>query len=193
MSRGTIVLYFLAYATMYALPHIFFRRESLRRFNLMWWITAAPYTLAPIMLILTAAGRVKSLAAGSSIEPWLDGISVPFAAGSIALQLATMAVHRIPLALWHQKDDAPKEIVTWGPYGRVRHPFYVAFLLLIVGHAIAFPHWAMFASVIVAFAILTATAAREERRLLSSHLGSQYAAYLKRTGRFFPRFGATAS
>jgi protein-S-isoprenylcysteine O-methyltransferase Ste14 len=192
MSLGTVVLFLLAYAVMYALPAIFFRGGKLSRFNLRWWLTAAPYGIAPGFMLLGATGHIQSLAAGTTYEPWLDGISVPFAAASIALQCVTIAIHRVPLSLWHQNDDAPKEIVTWGPYGVVRHPFYVAFLILITGSAIAFPHWGTFGAVIGGFVVLTVTAKREERRLLASHLGSEYAEYLKRTGRFFPRFGAAS-
>ena len=192
MSLGTIVLFLLAYGVMYALPAIFFRGGKISRFNLKWWLTAAPYGVAPAFMLAGALGYVKPFSAGTPYEAWLDGISVPFAAASIALQCVTIAIHRVPLSLWHQNDDAPKEIVTWGPYGVVRHPFYVAFLILVTGSAIAFPHWGTFGSVIGGFVVLTLTAMREERRLLASHLGAEYAAYLKRTGRFFPRFGVSA-
>jgi protein-S-isoprenylcysteine O-methyltransferase Ste14 len=193
MSLGTLVLFLLGYATMDALPHIFFRRESMKSFNLMWWLTSAPYAVAPILMVLAYLGKITPISAGSAAAPWLDGLSVPFAAASIALQLATMAVHRIPLSLWHQKNDAPQQIVTWGPYGRVRHPFYVSFLLLMVGTVIAVPHLGTLACLGFAVVVLSLTAAREERRLLASDLGHEYADYLKRTGRFIPRLGPVPS
>jgi protein-S-isoprenylcysteine O-methyltransferase Ste14 len=193
MSLGTLVLYLLGYATMDALPHIFFQRKSMKSFNVMWWVTSAPYAVAPVLMVLAYLGMITPISAGTAAAPWLDGFSVPFAAFSIALQLATMAIHKIPLALWHQADDAPKQIVTWGPYGRVRHPFYVSFLLLMIGGVIAVPHWSMLACLAYAIVALSMTAAREERRLLASHLGTEYAAYLKRTGRFIPRLGVSAS
>ena len=187
MNLGILVLFLLAYGTMWALPQIFFRKDG-RQNTLMWWVTASPYSLAPIFLVLGQRGVLTSLVdPSSSLAHWLEVASVPFAAGSLALQFATMSVHRVPLALWHQPDDAPKSIVTWGPYGRVRHPFYVSFLLLMIGTVLVFPHATTLACLAFAFILLSATAAREEKRLLKSPFGDEYADYTKRTGRFFPR------
>jgi protein-S-isoprenylcysteine O-methyltransferase Ste14 len=192
MSLGTFVLFLLAYAIMGSLPFTFFRRAGVRGFNFMWCLTGSPYMVGPTLLILAFLGKITPLTAGSPVAPWLEAVGVVLATASIALQVATVAIHRIPLALWHQENDAPQQIVTWGPYMKVRHPFYVSFLLLSLGTVIALPHVGTVACLLFALGILNATAAREEKRLLASNLGGEYAAYLKRTGRFFPRLSSAS-
>jgi protein-S-isoprenylcysteine O-methyltransferase Ste14 len=192
MTLSTLFLFLFAYATMWSLPRAFFRRDG--RQNFRWWITAAPHTIAPYLLVAGYLGWLTPFAPfGPGAARWLDAISVLFGAAAIALEFATVSAHRTPLALWHQRNDAPKEIVTWGPYGRVRHPFYASFLLLMVGTLLAFPHVSTIACFAAALGLFTFTAAGEEKRLLASDFGAEYAAYLKRTGRFPPRLFAEPS
>jgi len=99
----------------------------------------------------------------------------------------TVATHRVPLALWHQDNDAPVHLVTWGPYAYVRHPFYSAFLLAFLAATLAFPHAATLVTLLFGWTMLTATAIREERRLCHSEFGKEYAEYMASAGRFFPR------
>jgi protein-S-isoprenylcysteine O-methyltransferase Ste14 len=77
-------------------------------------------------------------------------------------------------------------LVTTGPYARVRHPLYTAMLGIAVAFALVTAHW-----VFVAFGILSITGLfsrvpREEQMMLDE-FGPEYAAYMQRTGRFFPR------
>jgi protein-S-isoprenylcysteine O-methyltransferase Ste14 len=184
MSLPVYVLVAADFVLIAALPRLTFRRDG--RLHLRWWLTATP--------LITAFATVTAVRLG-----WLDTVpgQVPAAVPevgavlaavlSVTLMAATVGTHRIPLALWHQADDAPVEIVTWGPYRRVRHPFYVSFLLALVTALLAAPHvltLAAFAAGLVGF---TLTARREERRLLASALAGDYAAYLATTGRFVPR------
>jgi protein-S-isoprenylcysteine O-methyltransferase Ste14 len=99
----------------------------------------------------------------------------------------TVGSHRIPLALWHQDNDAPQELVTWGPYTVVRHPFYTSFILALLAAAIAFPHPLTLVCLLYGTASLTLTAIREERRLSSSVFAAEYTRYMNNSGRFFPR------
>jgi protein-S-isoprenylcysteine O-methyltransferase Ste14 len=190
MSLATLSLFFFVFASMWLLPQTFFRKEG-RRLTLGWMVTSLPWGIAPVLMIAAYRGWLTPLVAtGSVAAQELEAVAVILAACALALQVATTAVHRVPLALWHQKDDAPKSIVTYGPYQRVRHPFYVSFLLLMVATVLAAPHAATIADLVVGFVVLSVTAAREEKRLLGSEFGAEYAAYLKRTGRFVPRVGA---
>ena len=191
MSDALFALGVLGYGVMYALPHVFFRRDTKRRFNFMWWMVALPFTAAPIALVLSFLGKMPLvLDASSSAAHVLQVIAVPFLVGSIALVAATVASHRVPLALWHQPDDAPRTLVTHGPYKVVRHPFYVSFVLLLVGSALLSPDLVSLVSLVSGISALWTTAAREEQRLLASEFGGEYAAYKARTGRFLPRLTA---
>jgi protein-S-isoprenylcysteine O-methyltransferase Ste14 len=188
MSNSTYVLASLGYLTMYALPHVFFRGDEQHRFNLRWWLTSLPFATAPVALILSYLGRGPALVSASSTAAQvLELVAVPVLAAALALVAATVASHRVPLALWHQHDDAPRSIVTHGPYRWVRHPFYVSFLLLLAGTAMVTRDVIALGSFGLGLAILTWTARGEEQRLSTSAFGADYVAYRARTGRFLPR------
>jgi protein-S-isoprenylcysteine O-methyltransferase Ste14 len=188
MNGAVLTLQLCSYLFMYALPRVFFRRKhGLRDFNLMWWVTAAPFGLAPLSMVLVALGRMPILTPGHA---WLEIASVPVSVASLALLFMTLGTHRIPLSLWHQADDAPRSIVTDGAYARIRHPFYASFILMLIASAMAAPQVGTFAALVAGVTALSLTARREERRLLASEFGHTYAQYFKRTGRFMPRLGA---
>ena len=113
--------------------------------------------------------------------------AVPFSVGSIALIFLTVGTHRVPLALWHQKNDAPHQIVTHGPYRRIRHPFYSAFLLALFGAFLFSPQAGTLILFLYALVMLNFTAGKEEKRLMSSEFGTEYQRYIKETGRFWPK------
>ena len=172
------------------LPHIFF--DTRGRKNAMWWATAAPFFVAGGVLVLCFAGVWQPwyLPAGEVIH---EVLAVPFACASIALIAYTIGTHRVPLALWHQDDDAPRSIVTYGAYKHVRHPFYSAFLLALTGTLLACPHPGTVACLVYAVLMLHHTARKEERKLSNSEFGHEYRSYLARTGRFVPRLGSDVS
>ncbi len=167
------------------LPFLFFRRDG--AYNLMWFVTAAPYALVGVALGLGAAGAMRPIGVAGIEHSALMAVGSILSIASIALMAYTIGTHRVPLSLWHQDNDAPRSIVTYGAYKRIRHPFYSSFLLCLTGAVIAFPHPATLGCLIYGLLILNHTAAREERRLLESQYGDEYRAYLGRTGRFVPR------
>ena len=179
-SISLLVLLLVNFTAIGLLPILFFRRDG--AFNLRWVATGAPFFVVPAVLILASFGVFEAapLAAGAPIATVLSAVS-------IALIAMTVGTHRIPLALWHQDNDAPAEIVTWGPYARVRHPFYTSFLLAFAAAAIAFPHLLTAGCLVYGYVALTITAAREEQRLASSEFGEEYQRYMTVSGRFFPR------
>jgi protein-S-isoprenylcysteine O-methyltransferase Ste14 len=58
---------------------------------------------------------------------------------------------------------------------------------------LCFPHPLTVFAALYGAAVLNATAAAEERRLLESRFGDRYAAYLQRTRRFVPALRGRAS
>ena len=179
-SISLLVLLLVNFTAIGLLPILFFRRDG--SFNLRWIATGAPFFVIPAVLILGWFGVLEAapLGAGAAIATVLSAVSI----GLIAM---TVGTHRIPLALWHQDNDAPAEIVTWGPYARVRHPFYTSFLLAFAAATLAFPHLLTAACLIYGAIALTITAAREEKRLSASEFGEEYRQYMSVSGRFFPR------
>lgn len=191
MIADTLLMLLLAnFAAIGLLPILFFRRDG--TLNLRWLLTSAPFFALPLLLILARLGVLQPLATTGGLLRALPLAAVLLATASIALLAATVATHRVPLALWHQDNDAPVELVTWGPYALVRHPFYTSFLLAVVAAALALPHPATLASLAYGFVALTLTARREERRLACSELRDDYLRYVGTTGRFCPRIGSRA-
>jgi protein-S-isoprenylcysteine O-methyltransferase Ste14 len=184
MSLSIYLLVASDFVLIAALPRLTFRRDG--RLHLRWWLTAAPLIGAAGTVTAVQVGWLSALTSGR-LAADVQLLAVPAAVASVALMAATVGTHRIPLALWHQSDDAPAEIVTWGPYRRVRHPFYVSFLLALLASALAAPHLLTFLALLSGLVALTLTARREEHRLLKSALAADYAQYLAGTGRFMPR------
>ncbi len=170
------------------LPLVFFKRDG--RLNLLWWLTALPFFVAGVLLLLASAGWLLPVV--PILTPLGQGLALTGLAlslGSIAMIAYTVGTHDRPLALWHQSNDAPEHVVTHGAYRYVRHPFYAAFLLGLLAVAVHVPHLATWAVFAYALLVLTLTARKEERRLLGSPFGETYRAYWSRTGRFLPKRG----
>jgi protein-S-isoprenylcysteine O-methyltransferase Ste14 len=185
MNKAVLLLYIINMIFIGLLPKVFFRKDG--RFNLMWWVTALPFFLCTLFLLLAMAGYISPIAWGGSREV-LEVMSIPFSVASIALIFYTLGTHRIPISLWHQENDAPVHIVTYGAYSRIRHPFYASFILGLLGAFIFCPHYGTLYTFIHGLVVLNITAAKEERRLSASEFGDEYRQYIQRTGRFLPRF-----
>jgi protein-S-isoprenylcysteine O-methyltransferase Ste14 len=191
MNPAIALLVNVNYWVIGILPMIFFRRDG--SFNLRWWITAAPLFVMPVYVVaawLTGDPRLGPMVSFGFAQ---DAAALFAATTSIGLMTFTLGTHRTRLALWHQNNDAPESIVTYGAYRRIRHPFYTSFILATLGGAILIPHPATVAFLLWAWIGLDRTAAGEEKRLAASKFGAEYTEYLKRTGRFFPRLGAEAA
>ncbi|MDB5506338.1 MAG: Nickel-cobalt-cadmium resistance protein [Devosia sp.] len=84
----------------------------------------------------------------------------------------------------------PRSLVTWGPYRWVRHPFYVSYILFWAGWSVA--TWSLWPVVPIAILIVVYVVAAlgEERLFVGTQMAASYAEYRRRTGFFFPKFGA---
>ena len=188
MNPAVLLLFLMDLLFIGLLPVVFFKRDG--RLNLQWWMTAAPYVLCGMFLIASFLHVIPPVTGyDTPISRALSLVGVVFSAASIALIAFTLGTHRLRIALWHQSNDAPEHIVTYGAYSRIRHPFYAAFLLALVGALIFCPHLGTLATLIYGFFIMNSTAAKEEQKLSDSKLGGEYRAYMQRTGRFIPRWG----
>lgn len=89
-------------------------------------------------------------------------------------------------------EDNPDSLVTDGPYGYVRHPFYTSYIVFWVGWGLA--AWSIWALVPVAgIVVIYVIAARdEEAKFARTALSAAYADYRARTGLFWPKlFGGS--
>jgi protein-S-isoprenylcysteine O-methyltransferase Ste14 len=81
-------------------------------------------------------------------------------------------------------------LITHGPYRWVRHPFYLAFALAVIANALVTANWFLAVTSGAAFASIVVRTSIEERHLIA-RFGSDYQAYMRRTGRFLPRLFRT--
>jgi protein-S-isoprenylcysteine O-methyltransferase Ste14 len=81
-----------------------------------------------------------------------------------------------------RKEDP--ELVTGGPYARVRHPIYTGIILAMLGSAIGESiFWAV---PLVLFAAYFIHSARREEELMREQFPAQYPAYMRRTKMIVP-------
>jgi len=79
-------------------------------------------------------------------------------------------------------------LVRTGPYRWVRHPFYSSIALVFLANSLAAANWFLFLAGSLALTLLVIRTRREEANLIA-RFGQEYVEYMKRTGRFVPRFG----
>jgi protein-S-isoprenylcysteine O-methyltransferase Ste14 len=76
---------------------------------------------------------------------------------------------------------------TQGPYRWVRHPLYTIGSTFIVSYAMIADNWFIALLGMLAFIAMAIRTPREEANLIEK-FGDEYRAYMRRTGRFLPRF-----
>jgi protein-S-isoprenylcysteine O-methyltransferase Ste14 len=189
MNTAVVLLCLLSFALLGALPFFFFKSG---RVTLGWWLTAAPFFTDSALLLAGSTGLLTPIDMPGAVRVALQHLAVPFVAAAMALIGCTVGAHSNPVSMWHQEDDRPASLVTFGPYSRIRHPFYASFILMLIGATLAMPHPGTLLMLAAGCAQLHRTARREEKRLTEA-FGGEYATYMKRTGRFMPRLPGRAT
>ncbi|UCD76443.1 MAG: isoprenylcysteine carboxylmethyltransferase family protein [Phycisphaerales bacterium] len=82
-------------------------------------------------------------------------------------------------------DD--QTLVTSGLYRYIRHPMYAATFLFTIGQVVLLPNWIAGPSALVTFLPLYLLRLPREERMMIDRFDEGYEAYMKRTGRIFPR------
>ena len=80
-------------------------------------------------------------------------------------------------------------LVTSGPYRWVRHPLYTVGSSLFVSFAMMADNWFIALLGILTFILMAIRTPKEEANLIEK-FGEEYREYIKRTGRFLPKFGS---
>jgi protein-S-isoprenylcysteine O-methyltransferase Ste14 len=79
-------------------------------------------------------------------------------------------------------------LVTTGPYRYVRHPFYLAFAIAVIGGSLVTANWFLCLTGSIPFWFIVARTRIEEANLIA-RFGDEYRDYMAKTGRFLPRLG----
>jgi len=129
--------------------------------------------------------------------PWLGVLAIPLPPWlrwvGFALGLASLAfwtwVQAVLGKHWSAQLQLREEhhLVTAGPYARVRHPLYTAMFGFGVSLALVTANWVFVGLAVLVVAGLIARAPREEQMMVEE-FGEEYRAYVRRTGRFLPRW-----
>jgi protein-S-isoprenylcysteine O-methyltransferase Ste14 len=97
---------------------------------------------------------------------WLQAIALAVFAGGYALCLWAMAVNRFFSSVVRIQSDRGQYVVTGGPYAYVRHPGYLAGVLIMVATGVALGSWLAAALIIVSsLPFLLCRAVTEDRML----------------------------
>ncbi len=81
-------------------------------------------------------------------------------------------------------------LVLHGPYRWIRHPLYTSAGLLVAAMSLIAANWFFLATGVGLLCILIARTRTEEANLVA-RFGESYQKYMRRTGRFIPRIGAS--
>lgn len=107
----------------------------------------------------------------------------------VAMYLAMLASRVISVStVADMRTDRLPELVTDGLYSRIRHPLYLATVLMFAGLAFMYP----FPRVIVfalGMIVYTMVGALLEERKLIAHYGQEYLEYKKQAGFILPKLG----
>lgn len=79
-------------------------------------------------------------------------------------------------------------LVKEGPYARMRHPIYLAFLLMQISVLLLTANWLIGLCGIAIILSVIAIRVPEEEKILMEQFGDEYGSYRKRTGSMFPKF-----
>ena len=119
------------------------------------------------------------------LPPWLRWLGFAIGLLSIALtvwvelELGRQFSPQLQLRQEHQ-------LVTSGPYSRVRHPLYTALDAYGLSLALVSANWFFVLFFFVSLIGLTLRVPKEEHMLLDQ-FGDQYHSYMQHTGRYFPK------
>ena len=130
-------------------------------------------------------------------SPWLDfaDFHLPAWAGwiGVAIFAGTVAL------LWRANTDlgrnwSPKidiregqALVTSGVFHYIRHPIYAGMWLWAIAQPLLLQNWIAGFALLVLFIPLYFIRMPREEQMMLEHFGDEYGAYMKRTGRVFPR------
>ena len=84
-------------------------------------------------------------------------------------------------------SDNVGKIITNGPYGLVRHPFYISYILCWLTGSLLFNSFLLWITLTYLIFFYFLSARREEKVILQSTHAIEYASYKKEIGMFLPR------
>jgi protein-S-isoprenylcysteine O-methyltransferase Ste14 len=132
------------------------------------------------------AGHLWFTLAGASGDPHFGALHI---ASYVLLGFGFYLLSASWAVLYRAQKE--NELATTGPYERIRHPQYVAFVLILFGFLLQWPTLLtllMFPVLVMMYVRLAIT----EERQMHENYGVAWDSYAARTPRFIPRLGGSA-
>lgn len=148
-----------------------------------WGQFAGVRVVLVLVVLLLIRARVFKGEQTVTSDPWLQGIGLAIFLVGLALAIwARLYLGRnwgMPMS-----EKVDPELVTTGPYRRVRHPIYSGIILAMVGTAIAVSwYWLIAAGVMAAYFIYSAVM---EERYMAGQFPDTYPTYKHSTKMLLP-------
>ncbi|HEX8828207.1 MAG TPA: isoprenylcysteine carboxylmethyltransferase family protein [Xanthobacteraceae bacterium] len=139
------------------------------------------FTIVLLVHFIIAGLDRGRLHLSDNVPTWLQGLALAVLAATYGLVLWAMRVNRFFSSVVRIQSDRGQVVVTTGPYAVIRHPGYLAGILVIVASGIALGSWLAAALLIVtSLPFLLYRAITEDRVLLAQLPGySEYAARVR--------------
>lgn len=154
------------------------------RWSILLRVVLSLLSLAAIVLFAINPAWLGAFA--FPLPPWCQWLG----AGLGATGLILLAwVHRTLGRQWSTNLQLREEhvLISSGPYRWARHPMYTALFGFFAGLVLVSASWLVLLLVVVAVFVLSARIGKEETMMIEQ-FGDEYRAYMRRTGRFLPRF-----
>ena len=134
-----------------------------------------PFALRLFTIVLFVHWIVAGLARGrfhwsDSVPPWLQALALIAVAGGYALCFWAMAVNRFFSSVVRIQAERGQYVVTTGPYAYVRHPGYLAGILIMVASGPALGSWLAAALLVISSLPFLLHRAITEDRVLRGEL-----------------------
>jgi protein-S-isoprenylcysteine O-methyltransferase Ste14 len=153
------------------------------------WGYAVVRTVASLALIgflvLYAINPTWLGVLSAPIPDWLRWAGIVLGCASFALYAwaqATLGKAWSP----HLQMREQHHLVTTGPYARMRHPIYAAYIVFMTSIALVTANWFFIALLVVSVVVLALRIPKEEQMLIEV-FGDECKAYMQRTGGLFPK------
>jgi protein-S-isoprenylcysteine O-methyltransferase Ste14 len=154
-----------------------------------WSVRFAAYWL-PIIVAVLLLGPGRWFGHSLLRDQFVPHTTCVYSFGlALALLGATLAIYSRALLgrNWSATVELKQEheLITRGPYSRIRHPIYTGLLLLLLGNAVMVGDWRGLLAVAVIFASFWRKL-RLEEKWLANHFGEAYRAYQRQTKALIP-------
>ena len=143
-------------------------------------------------LALLFVAALQAFLSQQTMQPWF-ALQVPlgFALGLLGIGITILAQFQMG-ASWRIGVDPEEQtqLITHGLYQWVRNPIYSGMFLSGIGFGLLLPQvLTLIAEILIFLSVYVQVRWVEEPYLLATH-GEDYADYLKKAGRFFPRLAS---